>query len=304
MAAPTKQGLDYFRYSLGLLKDRKLRKVKMKYGPAAPVVYLALLELIYADKGYYLVYDDDVIWNILEYLQGAYCPSAETVRGIVEDLAACELFSGDHFKSKILTSKRIQAEYYNATVERKAVDVDFSVWLLSESEMKAISGKSVILRNFINRPINGVNRTINGDNRPNNKQSRVEKSRVEKSRVEYRQPGKSADFPHKIIEEVEKKTGPLDKAAVVGIQEFFSRGMSWGMICWAAELAAGKEMPWPYMRTVLQNKLEQGILDVSALPTGGKPGKAEHRSYDIEEFERRGFVIPKLPGVNDNDSGN
>ena len=89
-----------------------------------------------------------------------------------------------------------------------------------------------------------------------------------------------------------------------GIQEFFSRGMSWGMICWAAELAAGKEMPWPYMRTVLQNKLEQGILDVSALPTGGKAGKTEHRSYDIEEFERRGFVIPKLPGVNDNDSGN
>ena len=304
MAAPTKQGLDYFRYSMGLLKDRKLRKVKMKYGPAAPVVYLALLELIYTDKGYYLVYDDDVIWNILEYLQGAYCPSAETVRGIVEDLVACELFSGDHFKSKILTSKRIQAEYYNATVERKAVDVDFSVWLLSESEMKAISGKSVILRNFINRPINGVNRPINGDNRPNNKQSRVEKSRVEKSRVEYRQPEKSADFPHQIIEEVEQRTGPLDKAAVQEIQGFFGQGMSLGMICWASELAAGKEKPWPYMRTILQNKLKQGILDVSALPTGGKAGKTEHRSYDIEEFERRGFVIPKPPGVNDNDSGN
>ena len=45
--APVKQGLDYFRYRMGLLKDRKLRKAKMKYGPAAPVVYLALLELIY-----------------------------------------------------------------------------------------------------------------------------------------------------------------------------------------------------------------------------------------------------------------
>ena len=52
--APVKQGLDYFRYRMGLLKDRKLRKAKMKYGPAAPVVYLALLELIYSDKGYYL----------------------------------------------------------------------------------------------------------------------------------------------------------------------------------------------------------------------------------------------------------
>lgn len=89
--APVKQGLDYFRYRMGLLKDRKLRKAKMKYGPAAPVVYLALLELIYSDKGYYLKYDDDVIWNVMEYLQGAYCPSAETVRGIVEDLVACEL---------------------------------------------------------------------------------------------------------------------------------------------------------------------------------------------------------------------
>ena len=300
--APVKQGLDYFRYRMGLLKDRKLRKAKMKYGPAAPVVYLALLELIYSDKGYYLKYDDDVIWNVMEYLQGAYCPSAETVRGIVEDLVACELFSGDHFRNKILTSKRVQAEYYNATVDRKAVSVDFSVWLLSESEMKAMSEKSVILRNFQNRPICGDNRPNSEDNRPNRKQSTVENSRVEYSTVEYRDPAKPGDFPEKILRDVEEKTGPLTREAKEEIRSFWARGMTWGLICWAAEKAAGKEKPWLYMRTVLRAKLEEGVLTTDGLSPSRKA--AGHRSYDLEEFDRRGLTIPPPPKGDMDDPGN
>ena len=45
-----KQGLDYFPFTIGLLKDRKLRKLKVKFGYMVTIVYISLLELIYSDK--------------------------------------------------------------------------------------------------------------------------------------------------------------------------------------------------------------------------------------------------------------
>ena len=80
-----KQGLDYFPFTIGLLKDRKLRKLKVKFGYMVTIVYISLLELIYSDKGYYISYGldskDDVICDILENLQGRYTPEAETEIG-------------------------------------------------------------------------------------------------------------------------------------------------------------------------------------------------------------------------------
>ena len=175
MAAPKKQGLDYFPFEIGLLQDRKLRKLKMQYGTVATTTYLALLELIYGDKGYYLEYAEnkyDVIWQILGIMQGRFQPTAETVSDVIDGLVDVQLFSADRYP-KIITSKRVQQTYYSATVDRKAVDIDFEIWMLSEEEMRALSSKSFILQKFINRPINGVNRPINGVNRPNNSQSKV-----------------------------------------------------------------------------------------------------------------------------------
>lgn len=206
MAAPSKEGLDYFPFDVDLLTDRKLRRVKLKYGYLAPIVYIALLSILYKDKGYYIDYSDnkkdDVIWDILNLLQGKYQPMAEAVAEIIEELVACELFSGDQFNSKIITSIRAQRTYYRSTVDRKAVDIDFDKWLLSESEMKALSEKSVILHNFINRPINRVNRPINGVNYPINPQSKVKESKVNKSKekkIDCTEPEQAVSMPSAII---------------------------------------------------------------------------------------------------------
>lgn len=182
MAAPIKQGLDYFPHEIGLMQDRKLRKVKMKYGCIATSVYIALLEMIYGDKGYYIAYadnKDDVIWQILEFLQGKFQPSAETVSDVIDGLADAQLFSTDCYP-KIITSKRIQQTYYSATVDRKAVSIDFEIWLLSIEEMKALSSKSLILQEFINQPNNEINRANNEVNRANNSQSKVKETYVSK----------------------------------------------------------------------------------------------------------------------------
>ncbi len=180
-----KQGLDYFPFSIGLLKDRKLRRPKLKHGYVVNDIYLSLLELIYSDKGYYICYGkttkEDVIWDILENLQGKYCPDAETVEQVIGDLVACGLFSDDHFKSEILTSKRIQQTYYAATVERKAVNIDFDIWFLNEEEMRKLSSKSVILVKCLNRSNESLNRSNESLNRSNETESKVEESKVKES---------------------------------------------------------------------------------------------------------------------------
>lgn len=166
-----KQGLDYFPFTIGLLSDRKLRRPKLKFGYVVNDIYLSLLELIYGDRGYYLLYDeknkDDVIWEILNNLQGKFQPTVETVEQVIEELVACELFSGDHFNTKILTSKRIQQTYYSATVERKAVDIDFDIWFLTEEEMRKLSSNSLILAKFLNRSNERSNRSNERSNRLN-----------------------------------------------------------------------------------------------------------------------------------------
>ena len=178
MARPEKSGLDYFPVDVDIISERKLRKVKMKYGYLGFCVYFSLLTLIYKDKGYYLDYSDKdiVVWDILDHLQGKYQPYAETIADVIEDLVACGLFSGDHFNSKILTSKRVQETYYKATVDRKSIDIDDKIWMLSVDEMTNLSVRSVILQKFINQPNNEVNRPNNEVNRTNNSESKVNKS--------------------------------------------------------------------------------------------------------------------------------
>lgn len=182
MARPQKRGIDYFPVDVNILSDRKFRRARLKYGYLAFDVYFSLLCLIYKDKGYYIEYTektkDDVLWDILESLQGRYQPTVELIGEVIEELTACELFSGDLFRSRILTSERIQATYYKATVERKTIDINFGIWLLDETKMRALSEKSIILENFINRPKKQINRAENSINRTINPQSKENKSKL------------------------------------------------------------------------------------------------------------------------------
>lgn len=286
MPAPNKQGMDYFRHSTGLIRDRKLREAKMKYGAAATVVYLSLLELIYADKGYYIQYDDNLVWDVMENLQGKYCPDAETVREIVECLVASGLFSGDQFKRKILTSKRVQQEFYSVTVARKAVDVDFSIWLLSESEMRAMSGKSVVLLNYINRLNNGVIRPNNPINQSNNSQSRVEKRRVEKSRVE----GGTSPEEDEIYAWIASLPLNLPPKSIMELIDFLDQADR-SLIEWAVKEAADRGKPWSYARAIIADKLVKGIRSANQLLPSAR-GRAVRRSYDAGEMDRAGLTLP------------
>lgn len=215
--AEFKCGLDYYSHYIGMTKDSKLRKIRKQYGSVGVDVWLAALDLIYSDKGYYIPYGDeneidDVTWKVSDYVKGKYAPDVTTVEEIIESLVACGLFSGDLFNLGILSSKRIQLQYYVSTVERKAVEVIPEYWIVSLDEMKKLSERSSILRFFSNRPNIGDNRPICEENHPNTEQSKVKESKGKQSKVGADAPAASppllppvSDIKTRLIETYGKK---------------------------------------------------------------------------------------------------
>ena len=186
---PRKTGLDWFPFEVGLLTDRKFRVPRAHHGRLAVLAYMAILSLIYADKGYYLRYEgkkrEGVELDIADMTLGKEAAEAAEIREVIAELVDNELFDQNLFEKGVLTSKRIQSEYYNAVSRRKCACIDWDIWLLSEDEMREIKPSHEILSAYLKRQSHGdISATLSPINAEKNTQSRVEKSRVEKSREE------------------------------------------------------------------------------------------------------------------------
>ena len=186
---PRKTGLDWFPFEVGLLTDRKFRVPRAHHGRLAVLSYMAILSLIYADKGYYLRYEgkkrEGVELDIADMTLGKEAAETAEIREVIAELVDNELFDQNLFEKGVLTSKRIQSEYYNAVSRRKCACIDWDIWLLSEDEMREIKPSHEILSAYLKRQSHGdISATLSPINAEKNTQSRVEKSRVEKSREE------------------------------------------------------------------------------------------------------------------------
>lgn len=196
--ALNKKGIDYYPRDVGMMRDRKFNRLRQKFGYIVYVIYDALLEMIYGDKGYYLIYNentkDEVIWELQDYCRGKYGVDEATICNVIEMLTECGLFSGERFKQGIITSRRIQEVYYRTTVERKNVAVDRNIWILDLEEMQSISSKSSILQTFERsgtdpgasedkrEDINENGEIIN-ENKEIREESKVNESKVNKNKV-------------------------------------------------------------------------------------------------------------------------
>lgn len=286
MSRPVEQAVRYFPHDVGLLRDRKFRPLRKKYGYLAQMVYMILLEMIYGDKGYYLDYSDkdDVILDILEYLSGRYEPDEQTIGNVIDDLVAHRLLSPDHYRLSVLTSKRIQVTYYKATIERKDVDIDPSIWMLSEEEMLKHSTRHPLLKTLgitvsagVIRPNNRVNRPNNQDNQPNNPQSKVEESKVEESKVEESKgPGEAGpaaapsalsefDQLEMILALIRDNICPVTSMIRQDISDWL-RHMDAACVLYAVQEAArAGAKSTKYIYSVLQRLLDDGITTPDAM---------------------------------------
>lgn len=173
MARQIKAGLDYFSHDCDMMQDKKIRLIFASHGATGIFIYERLLEACYSEKGYFLNIDED--FNIL--FCGDYNIDLNVYINALNDYIKRDLFNKKLYdKYGILTSERIQSNYFNGTERRKEVNFIKEYLLLDPTDFYGEK---------INVNINKINVDINNLNADNGTQSKVKKIKSN-SKVYYK----------------------------------------------------------------------------------------------------------------------
>ena len=134
---PIKQGIDYFPFDVNFYSDVKVRKIAKACGPNSVAVIISLLCNIYREKGYYILWDDDLPFFIADEVG----VSEGCVHEVIKKALQVGFFDVDKYSAhRILTSAGIQKRFFEIT--RRRTDIETNSEYL----------------------INGCNNSINVDN--------------------------------------------------------------------------------------------------------------------------------------------
>lgn len=190
MARPIKQGLSYFPFDVSFFSDRKVRKIIRGCGPGSPTILICLLCNIYEDQGYYILWDEELPFDIADTVGVSEGAVKELIKKAVDvDFFDKEMFEKEH----ILTSRGIQSRFIESTRKRKDVTIKKEYWI--------ISGDNSV--NDVNNPVNDVN---NEQRKEKKSKESLSSERDKKSAPEG--ASRSPDHPGFHPEKVEK---PLDE---------------------------------------------------------------------------------------------
>lgn len=171
MARPTKQGIDYYPKDVKAKYDTKFKYVESKNSVIARLVIYELWDLIYAENGYFLKFD-----NIQRVLFLGDLPiNDEQLTDILDSCFEIGLFEKSLFdKYQILTSESIQKRYMEAVGRRAKVPIISSYFLLPKNSYRNI--------NLVNDYINSINDDNNLINDNINPQSKVNKNKEKENK--------------------------------------------------------------------------------------------------------------------------
>ena len=175
MARPVKEGLDYYPLNADFMSDIKVRRLIRSFGSKSIGVVIALLGMIYGDKGYYILLNDDVAFIISEQT----LEDEDLVNQIINKLIEIEFFDKSLYeKHRVLTSKGIQKRFISATERRKDVKL-----ITKYNLVNVDNNSSSDVVNVYNNPVN-VDNNSSSDvvNVYNNQQRKEKKSKVKKSK--------------------------------------------------------------------------------------------------------------------------
>ena len=181
MARPIKNGLNYFPFDVDFFSDRKIKRLKARYGTGGITVYVYLICEIYR-SGYYIKYNDDLILDILDELN----ISENSIQQIINYLLSRSLFDDTLAKSvKVLTAASIQRRYQEAKNTRKStqpdIDVEAKFWVLKKDETHSfIKVRPCENNSQINIGLSANNSSLSEIN--GTKESKVKKSKVKESK--------------------------------------------------------------------------------------------------------------------------
>ena len=179
MARPKNNGLDYFPFDVDFFSDRKIKRLKARYGSDGISVYIYLICEIYR-SGYYIDLNDDLILDISDELN----ISENSTRQIVDFLLSRSLFDDTLAKSdKVLTATSIQRRFQEAKkASKRAFEVERKLWLLKAEDtysfIKVRQNESFSKKNPSFSEKNTDKSEKNSTNESKVKESKVNKSKV------------------------------------------------------------------------------------------------------------------------------
>ena len=166
-----KSGIDYFPLDVTL--DEKFELIEAEFGLTGFGVVVKLLQRIYGGQGYYIEWTNEVALLFAKRIG----VGGSVVSEIVEASIKRGIFDETIYKKyHVLTSKGIQARYFEAVSRRKSVEVKRAYLLVSVADF----AKNVNIL-YANDNIFGKNADISQQSKV--KESKVEKSKVKKSSV-------------------------------------------------------------------------------------------------------------------------
>ena len=177
MARPMKNGLTYFPFDVDFFTDKKIKRLRAKYGADGIAVYMYLLCEIYR-SGYYIEYDEDLILDISDELN----LSEGSTTQIMNYLLSRSLFDETLAKSvKVLTAASIQRRYQEAKKgSKRDIVVERDYWLLQKNETNSFIKLYPLEDNSENNSDNSEKKIFNSEIYS---QSKVKESKVKESKV-------------------------------------------------------------------------------------------------------------------------
>ncbi len=142
-----KIGLDYWPFDRGFFDDIKIMKLSKHQGGKAPLVYIYLLGRIYGERGYYLLWDDELPFVVSFHLGTGF--DEGYVAEVIKACISIGLFDQSMFDAGVLTSASIQRRY-----------IDICTGLRRKS---SINEYRLIGLNAEDKPLNDENNGLNDE---------------------------------------------------------------------------------------------------------------------------------------------
>lgn len=173
MARPKKKGLNYFSFDVDFFSDKKIKRLRAKFGNDGITVYIYLLCEIYR-QGYYIEYDDDLILDISDEMN----ISENATKQIMNYLLSRSLFDDKLAKSvKVLTAASIQRRYLKAkSASSNAVEIEDQYCLLKREDIDT-SSEVYPKKGFSENNTGFSEKNISKSEKNNTKESKVKESK-------------------------------------------------------------------------------------------------------------------------------
>lgn len=195
MSRPRKENLEYFSFDVDFFRDKKINRLKAKFGSDGITVYQYVLCEIY-HNGYYVEYDEDLVLDISDYFSFSEGKTMQILNYLFSRSLLVMIESKLPVPVKVISAPSVQRRYQEAKKGAKRdITVDKRFWLLSKEETKSFI-KLYPDDGFSekNEDKSGKNNSYSGKN--STKESKEKKSKEKESKVwcGYSIPCKNGSF--------------------------------------------------------------------------------------------------------------